>query len=471
MTSVIPEMRLEHPGGESPVFLIRLARLFNEGVMGFLALVALATALGPMVFDVSPDIERVLTVVEWVLVGTFAADFFIQGAVATDRRAWIWSRWRIVDALTVLGPIAALLPQVSDLARGSLMLRMLRVGRAVAFGTRAGSVAVRGPKDTGQTVGATTPTVSVISAEGDLRPVESDWDSFLVWASEPGASWFHASNVDHRRFVDLAATAGVSDQEIHHVLDGDGHAKLREGARHTTLVLQIPTVPESGFRVHRHRLLAVITDRGILTAMTGSFELQKSVALQRPALTNSSFPSMILCALLSLAHERNLSIAQRFVAEGFRLENEEGRNFLHETFLLRREISTTALDLWHVKAVIRALADGKTKLCGLDLKDETSLRNLMAATDSLYETVNKNKEEIMALIEVYTNFKSFEMNKLLKLLAVVSCLGLIPSIVGGLLGMNVAGNPWSVTLGQVAFGVAMGMATALYVFAVKGWLR
>ena len=49
--------------------------------------------------------------------------------------------------------------------------------------------------------------------------------------------------------------------------------------------------------------------------------------------------------------------------------------------------------------------------------------------------------------------------------------GLIPSVAGGLLGMNVKGNPWSVTLGQVAFGIAMSMATALYVFARKGWLR
>ena len=59
----------------------------------------------------------------------------------------------------------------------------------------------------------------------------------------------------------------------------------------------------------------------------------------------------------------------------------------------------------------------------------------------------------------------------LKLLAVVSFLGLIPSVVGGLLGMNVDGNPWSVTLGQVSFGVAMAMAVSLYVFAVKGWLK
>ena len=36
---------------------------------------------------------------------------------------------------------------------------------------------------------------------------------------------------------------------------------------------------------------------------------------------------------------------------------------------------------------------------------------------------------------------------------------------------QVRGFPWSVTLPQVAFGIAMSMAVALYVFAVKGWLK
>lgn len=76
---------------EPRVLLTSLARLFNEGVMGFLALVALATAVGPMVFDVTPAVERALTVIEWVLVSAFAAEFLISGAVAPSFRAWIRS--------------------------------------------------------------------------------------------------------------------------------------------------------------------------------------------------------------------------------------------------------------------------------------------------------------------------------------------------------------------------------------------
>jgi Mg2+ and Co2+ transporter CorA len=363
------------------------------------------------------------------------------------------------------------------------MLRMLRVGRAVAFGTRAGSAALRQPRHAGPTVHATTPTVTVVREEDDLHPVSSDWDSFLKWKSEPDGQWFHALNLGRHRFDELADTAGLPPEAIKHVFEEDGHAKLREGGRYATLVLQIPTVSEEGFpTVHRDRLFAVVTKDGVLTATTGSFDLQTSVehlakraALPRVRVPVFPFPVQITSALLSVARDRNRFVAQRFEEWARRLEpsgaQEGGSVFLRETDRLRREISTAALDLWHVKGTIRALADGKTKLRGVDLKDEKYFDDLLAEMESLHETVNKTKEEITTLIELHINLKSFQMNGFLKLLAVVSFLGLIPTVAGGLLGMNVAGNPWPVTLGQVAFGVAMGMATVLYVFAVKGWLK
>lgn len=60
----------------------RFARDFNEGAMGLMALVALASASGPMAFDLSPATEGVLTIVEWVLVRILAAEFVISGLVA-----------------------------------------------------------------------------------------------------------------------------------------------------------------------------------------------------------------------------------------------------------------------------------------------------------------------------------------------------------------------------------------------------
>ena len=128
---------------------------------------------------------------------------------------------------------------------------------------------------------------------------------------------------------------------------------------------------------------------------------------------------------------------------------EGGRVFLRETFRLApRDLDRRRSTCGTSRASFARSPTARRRLRGVDLKDEKYLDDLMAETESLYETVNKNKEELKTLIELHINFKSFEMNSFLKLLAVVSFLGLIPSVAGGLLGMNVAGNPWSVTLGR-----------------------
>ena len=62
------------------------------------------------------------------------------------------------------------------------------------------------------------------------------------------------------------------------------------------------------------------------------------------------------------------------------------------------------------------------------------------------------------------------MNRVMRVLAVVSVLGLIPAVVGGLFGINLIDNPWPFTLRQVAFFVVYGTVLCLYVFLVKGWL-
>ena len=99
------------------------SRVLSEAFMGFLALVALATGIGPLVFDVSPATDRLLDFVEWVVLGLFIAEFAVQFTVARPRSAWVRSPWRIVDAICIGGPLLSLLPQVSDAVRGALVFR------------------------------------------------------------------------------------------------------------------------------------------------------------------------------------------------------------------------------------------------------------------------------------------------------------------------------------------------------------
>ena len=459
-----------------PGLAMEASRVLNEALMGFLALLALATAIGPLVFDFSPATDRLLNVIDWVVLALFIAEFVVQFTIARDRSAWLRSPWRIVDAICIGGPLLSLLPQVSDTLRGALVLRFVRVGRAVAFGARAGALAVQKRQQSGPTPRRGGMTVSAVMPGDEASSRESSWPDLLSWVRSPTSAWFHASGVDRDKFVELASSAGISDANQELFLDPQSHQHLKSAPDETSLFLWLPTVTERG-AVSRNRVLAIVSKTGLLTATSHPFDLPNAT-VGRPAaheLPGVNLPVRMTYGLLTLLLDRYAFVASRHEEEIRELEEVRlsggGAQFLDDAFRLQREISATAANLWRVSAIVRKLADGKVPLPEVDAKSEPFLDNLVTEFDGLYKKFGDLKESLKSLMELHMNVTSFEMNKFMKLLAIVGFLGLIPSVAGGLLGMNVEGNPWSVTLGQVAFVIAMGMASSLYVFAIKGWLR
>ena len=97
----------------------------------------------------------------------------------------------------------------------------------------------------------------------------------------------------------------------------------------------------------------------------------------------------------------------------------------------------------------------------------------MLADDAgdLYESIEDLRDSLQALVDLRLNVSSFQMNRVMRLLALLTALALIPATAWGLLGMNLQDTPWPGTLSQVSFAVSAGMALSLYLFAIKGWLR
>jgi Mg2+ and Co2+ transporter CorA len=145
--------------------------------------------------------------------------------------------------------------------------------------------------------------------------------------------------------------------------------------------------------------------------------------------------------------------------------------FFERAFHLKKELSGTQADLWRLKGVLADIAEGRSSLAGTGETNVEAFRRLAANADYLFETVVNTREEVLSAIELHLNIVSFDMNRVMRVLAVVSVLGLIPAVIGGLFGMNLADNPWPFTLPQVAFAVSLGMVLCLYFFFVKGWLR
>ena len=261
-------------------------------------------------------------------------------------------------------------------------------------------------------------------------------------------------------------------------MTGEAQPRIRGGPQSTSLVLSLPEVAETGFpRVTRTRVLVFVFETSVVTASMTPIDLAGLVAAEPTddALETVSLPTRIVFRLLELVRSKSEAAVRRQEEEVFRLDdmrvNEGGTAFLNGAFLLQREISTTTSDLWRFREIVRSLTDGKATIAGVDITNQPSSGNLLNELDSLLDQFGQLKESLTSLMELHMNVTSFEMNKFMKLLAIVGFLGLIPSVAGGLLGMNVDGNPWPVTLEQVAFGIGMGMAVSLYIFAIKGWLR
>jgi Mg2+ and Co2+ transporter CorA len=145
--------------------------------------------------------------------------------------------------------------------------------------------------------------------------------------------------------------------------------------------------------------------------------------------------------------------------------------FFERTFRLKKELSNTQADLWRLKAVLAEVADGRAALPGMPEGGAETFRRLATNAEYHYDTIINTREEVLSVIELHLNIVSFDMNRVMRVLAVVSVLGLIPAVIGGLFGMNLIDNPWPFTLPQVAFAICFGMVTCLYFFFVKGWLR
>jgi Mg2+ and Co2+ transporter CorA len=72
---------------------------------------------------------------------------------------------------------------------------------------------------------------------------------------------------------------------------------------------------------------------------------------------------------------------------------------------------------------------------------------------------------------LYINQTSFETNKILKILAVVTVISVIPSAVGGLIGTNLLDVPYPAYLWQLSLVIGVSMTLVTYTFIKLGWLK
>jgi Mg2+ and Co2+ transporter CorA len=418
----------------------------------------------PMLFTLARPVGRALDVAGWLIIAAFALEYVVNLALAGDRRAYVLNPWRLVDALIIVAPLVSLLPFAPDALRSSPALRVLRLARVILFGARARhGLAAGADMGIARAAPSGPPRVSELPPNGSPRPLE--WRELIAWSRQPDERWVHAANLDAAHIKEIARIAELPDVMIDAALRESSYPRLESSARWAAFAMSLPGWGDEP----RTPVLLLVSQRHLLSLSLHPVELQSQPG-------NDDLPWGTRCALHVIREVlgRNEALALRVERELTYLETlpaqESPESFFQAIFRLKRNLTLAKGDLWRLRGLLGTLAGGERELPGLG-GDNACLKRLAGQADYLHETIEKAQEQLLTLLDLHLNIASYDVNRFMRLLAVVSSLALIPTIIGGLLGMNILGNPWPLTLAQVAFGTFILMLCVLYAFLAKGWLR
>jgi Mg2+ and Co2+ transporter CorA len=451
-------------------------RLLNDAVLGFLALLSLFLMVAPSVFEFSPTGEHWLFILEYLIVGLFLLEYLAACVCAPDKSRFIFNRWRILDLLIIVAALFALLPVGPDFLRNSPALRIFRLGRLALLGTRSG-LAFSALQQTPQAQQlATNSEISVLALDAATSGFEAiSWEAALGRIGSSDPDWLFMSGVTEDRLAPIAEALGVPEKAVRGLFQSS-IPRFDRLERFSTLFVRYPLAMQADGRLRRTPVLLVGTADNVVVLSKEQTDLETRVEARLANLQDKT-PRMVrvMLALMGEIVRAYTEVLGHLEASLLRIESElatlKDETFLTRTFELRADILRVRSSLKHLKSVMRDLSHGNLTIAGAEVSDRESFRLLADDTDDLYEGIEDLRESLQALVDLRLNVSSFQMNRVMRLLALLTALALIPATAGGLLGMNLQDTPWPGTLAQVSFGVAAGMAVSLYVFAIKGWLR
>jgi len=76
----------------------------------------------------------------------------------------------------------------------------------------------------------------------------------------------------------------------------------------------------------------------------------------------------------------------------------------------------------------------------------------------------------MGSLNIYLSSVSNKVNDAMRLMAAITAIVALPSVIGSLLGMNLVGNPWPWELWSIGIVASFSAIAMMVYFIYKGWL-
>jgi Mg2+ and Co2+ transporter CorA len=474
-------------------------RLFNDDVMIGLAAILACTVLLPLFFEFTPVMEAIFEAVNYFIIAAFVAEYVLKLYVAPwpgrclkeSRVSFVTNPWHVLDLLIIVIALfdfskLAYIPYISDKGNLSPLLRLLRVLLRVLLVLFIG-------KRTKKRIDPEQ-KIEVIDPQTEMQistlKLDQNGNNVIYKCSmkESGCSiltderplWIdfqHIAEMDLKRIEkETAIQRNVLESKLikesfPRIDDVNGTPHILLWDSHLT-----STDPSSdGLNIFTNDMLVVYENNRIITLSRGGSDLFEEISRQTLPLEKEEFSVRVLYSLLHRKIDDYGEIVQSIERRTIGFEeisvNRTSPEFLEETFHFKKEIQKISSNLWHFNQVLHHIKDNKNLLRGINDGNSHYFDNLHAESEYMYETAQNIRESLISLIELHINTVSYDMNQVMKVIAVITCLAIIPSIIGGLLGVNLMDNPYPLKITEVFFLVFSLMLLGIYTFYKMNWLK
>ncbi len=455
--------------------------ILSDAFMGLLSILLLPIIILPLVVKLSSTVQAILDFSDVTIIVFFVVEYAAKLYLAVDRRAFFRSRWHLLDLAVIVLSFVTYLPLFALRGQGSgvLLLRLLRLPRAFAVGGRATSARE------GQSRSDAAPPPSPAPAEirqldpGHLaEPRVLTWEELERHLASPDEEWIHLSNVGEADLLRLSALLRVPHHQfrlgqVDELWPHAGHVE-----RTVLLFLQsgeirYPRRTREFFTVARRGAVVALQGRkAVSVSPHGAVVFARVLEELRAAPEGGNFQVRVVDGLLAatLADYRTLFTEIQLEVAGI-AETPRAKlpkDFLNRIYELHKTIGRLSSNLARFRELVARLSSGRLPIDGLDEAARTRLEGLADETTFLSETAGDAAESVRTIIDVYINQSSFETNRILKILAVITAVALIPATLGGLLGID---GPYDFQLWEVALVVFVSITFVGYCFIKLGWLR
>lgn len=453
--------------------------VFDDDVMTFLAVILIPIIAIPLLFPISPLLNTLFDTFNVIIILAFICEYFFKLGFSIDKRIFILKWEHILDLTIILLALAEFYPFVyTPVGRASPILRLLRVSRL--FSSAGRSIEIRKRPHVEEAKEVTKPPMKINQL---IDSTVSTYTSVEIEGKQvisPEPEWIDFQYISDTDLDTVSHIVQIPRHILANKINKEAMARIDYFKEYSTIFLRDSrlVIVGNGYRdlgVNTNGMLIICRKNHIFTLFEGESDIFNRVVHAGVRKEGGNFAVKTLYAILLKKIEDARNIIEEIGCHLEQLQELPSRKVrptvLEDILYLKKEIDKLGKNLWYAKQIYRALSTKKVSIDGMTDEDLNEFDMLYDDVVYLYESSQNISNGLVALREININAMSFEMTRVMRILAIITTLALIPTTIGGLLGENLVDSPWNITIIEIFFLVISLMILALYGFYRKGWLE